>query len=69
MTPAADLPPDSAPDFPPAFAQVRYRLPALLREVGLDRSSAAFAMEKLDQATITLLYERHRLRRESDRRQ
>ena len=69
MSATADLPPDSAPEFPSPSAGVRYSLPALLREVGLDRSSAAFAMEKLDQATITLLYERHRLRRESDRRQ
>jgi len=68
MSVAANIPPEPATDSLSPFAEVRYNLPALLREVGQDRSSAAFAMEKLDQATITRLFERHRLRREAHRR-
>jgi hypothetical protein len=46
------------------FAEVRYSLATLMREVKRDRASAAFAMEKLDQPTINLLFERQRLRRD-----
>ena len=52
-------------DFPAPLPEARYSLPALLREVKRDRSSAAFAMEKLDQPTINLLFERQRLRRDA----
>lgn len=46
------------------FVDVRYSLAALLREVKQDRSSATFAMEKLDQITINLLFQQHRAHRE-----
>ena len=59
--PAAD--PEEDSNSP--FAEVRYSLAALLREVKRDRASAAFAMEKLDQPTINLLFERQRLRRDA----
>jgi len=60
------VPPEEnlAPDSAPPFVDVRYSLAALLREVKLDRSSATFAMEKLDQATINLLFQQHRAHRE-----
>jgi hypothetical protein len=47
------------------FVEIRYSLPALLREVKRDRASTAFAMEKLDQAAINTLFEQHLARRES----
>jgi hypothetical protein len=63
-------PSDSAPEpEAPAFAEVRYSLPALLREVKRDRASTAFAMEKLDQTAITSLFEQQRARRDSSSRQ
>jgi hypothetical protein len=43
---------------------MRWSLPVLLDEVKRDRSSAAFAMEKLDQATINLLFAQQRSRRD-----
>ena len=46
------------------FVDVRYSLPALLQEVKQDRSSATFAMEKLDQAAINLLFQQHRAHHE-----
>lgn len=45
------------------FALSRYSLPGLLREVKRDRASAAFAMEKLDQAAINELFADRRKRR------
>ena len=54
------------PDFRSPFVEVRYSLSAMMTEVGRDRASAAFAMEKLDQATISLLFERQRLRRDAN---
>jgi len=49
------------------FADVRYSLPELLREVNRDRASRAFAMEKLDQPSITTLFEQQqRARRDAD---
>jgi hypothetical protein len=65
MTESPAAPPESEPDFASPFAEVRYPLPTLLAEVTRDRSSAAFAMEKLDQSTINLLFERQRLRRDA----
>ena len=45
------------------LAEVRYSLPELLRDVKLDRSSSLFSMEKLDQDTISRLFEQHQTRR------
>jgi hypothetical protein len=45
------------------FAEVRYSLPELLRDVKIDRSSGLFSMEKLDQDTISRLYEQQLSRR------
>ncbi len=62
----------SAPDEPPEkqdedskspFAEIRYSLPELLRDVKIDRSSGLFSMEKLDQDTISRLYEQQHSRR------
>ena len=63
-------PPSREPesDAPSAFSEVRYSLPALLREVKRDRASTAFAMEKLDQAAINSLFEQQRARRDSSPR-
>jgi len=60
-----EFPPDSEPVVRSPFVEVRYSLPALMKEVIRDRSSAAFAMEKLDQPTINLLFESQRLRRDT----
>ena len=65
MPDSSESPPESEPDFSSPFVEVRYSLPALMKEVTRDRSSAAFAMEKLDQPTINLLFERQRLRRDA----
>jgi hypothetical protein len=48
------------------FADVRYSLPELLREVSRDRASRAFAMEKLDQPSITTLFEQQQQRASRD---
>ncbi len=55
--PPAPLPPGAESDPVMPFVEVRYSLPELLREVNRDRASSAFAMEKLDQPTITALFE------------
>ncbi len=51
----------SSPDFEShsnqPFVVVRFSLPELLREVKRDRASSAFAMEKLNQPSITALFE------------
>ena len=62
----SDHPKDSDTDSSSPFIEVRYSLADLLREVKRDRASAAFAMEKLDQPTINLLFERQRLRRDAN---
>jgi hypothetical protein len=41
------------------FAEVKYSLPELLRDVNVDRSSSLFSMEKLDQDAISRLFEQH----------
>ncbi len=57
-------PPDKAEeDTASAFAEIRYSLPELLRDVKIDRSSGLFSMEKLDQDTISRLYEQQHSRR------
>jgi hypothetical protein len=55
----------ATPSPPPAVTpvEVRYSLPELLRELEQERSSQAFAMEKLDQAEITKLFKKTRARR------
>lgn len=58
----------ATPDLDPAetpFVEIRYSLPALLRETKRDRASTAFAMEKLDQAAINTLFEQQQSRRDS----
>jgi hypothetical protein len=65
--PTPEEPPlESETDSNSPFVEIRYSLPALMREVKRDRASAAFAMEKLDQATINLLFERQRSRRDAN---
>lgn len=59
---AGSPPPVPGTDSP--FAEVKYSLPELLRDVKIDRSSSQFSMEKLDQDTISRLYEQHRRHRE-----
>ena len=55
--PKESIPADPDADSSKPFADVRYSLPELLREVKRDRASSAFAMEKLDQPAITALFE------------
>lgn len=62
-------PPETEADTPSPFADVRYSLPALMREVHRDRASVTFAMEKLDQAAINLLFKQHRSHRDAHRDQ
>ena len=50
------------------FAEVKYSLPELLRDVKIDRSSSLFSMEKLDQDTISQLFEQHNSPRAPSRR-
>ena len=50
--------PESSPPAAAALAEVRYSLPALLREVHLERNARAFAGEKLDQVEISKLYQK-----------
>lgn len=44
------------------FAEVHYSLPELLQDVKRDRTSLAFAMEKLDQAAINSLFDQQQAR-------
>lgn len=68
------MPDHEKPSPPPALAggaplaEVRYSLPALLREVQLERAAAAFTMERLDQMEITKLFEKRKPRRALKRR-
>jgi hypothetical protein len=50
--------PTPEPSAPPTgvAAEVKYSLPAMLRELTADRATATFAMEKLDQAEIGKLF-------------
>jgi hypothetical protein len=66
MPPPQNSVPASGPDSLTPFVEVRYPLPALLRDVQRDRASSAFAMEKLDQAAITMLFEQQRVRRDAN---
>ena len=65
MPPSPSVPPESPANSRPALVETRYSLPALLEEVKRDRSSAAFAMEKLDQPSINLLFEQQRARHDA----
>lgn len=47
----------------PGLAEVRYSLPALLRDVQVERNAAAYAFEKLDQLEIAKLFKKNRVRR------
>lgn len=53
----------SAPAPATGLAEVRYSLPELLREIAQERSSHAFAMEKLGHAEIGKLFSQPRKRR------
>lgn len=55
--------PDPEPLPAAPLAEVRYSLPALLREVQIERTAAAFAGEKLAQVEITKLYQKRTLPR------
>jgi hypothetical protein len=44
-------------------AEVRYSLPALLRELTVERAASTFAMEKLDQTEIGKLFKNKAQRR------
>jgi hypothetical protein len=44
-------------------AEVRYSLPALLRELTVERAAGTFAMEKLDQTEIGKLFKNKAQRR------
>jgi hypothetical protein len=57
-----ELFPEQEMDLNSQFAEVKYSLPELLRDVKLDRSSSLFSMEKLDQDTISRLFEQHHSR-------
>ncbi len=60
---------DHAPVSTPGLTEVRYSLPELLRELTQERSSLAFAMEKLEQAEIGKLFSQPRKRRALKSRQ
>lgn len=60
--PASDSPPPRPVSAAP-LAEVRYPLPELLREVQVERATASFAMEKLDQVEIAKLFEKRKVRR------
>ena len=66
MSPLAESPPESETDVHSPFVEVRYSLPTLLQEVKRDRMSGTFAMEKLDQPTINVLFEHQRSRRDAN---
>jgi hypothetical protein len=65
MSPLRNVP---DPDSKSPFDAVKYSLPELLRDVKLDRTSSLFSMEKLDQDTISRLFEQRKSRRESSQR-
>jgi hypothetical protein len=63
MSPPEELFPESELEATAQFAEVKYSLPELLRDVKLDRTSSLFSMEKLDQDTISRLFEQYQSRR------
>jgi len=61
MDPTAKPAPAAQPTV--VIAEVKYSLPAMLRELAADRATATFAMEKMDQVEIGKLFKakpRHR---------
>lgn len=48
---------------PPVITEVRYSLPELLAELQLERTSGAFAQEKLHQVEIEQLFQNRKKRR------
>jgi hypothetical protein len=74
MSAPKDPPSDRVPPDDPGqgsaspFAEIKYSLPELLRDVKIDRSSSLFSMEKLDQDTISQLFEQHNSPRAPSRR-
>jgi hypothetical protein len=63
VSPKEETPADPGQDSNSPFAEVKYSLPELLGDVKLDRSSSLFSMEKLDQDTISRLFEQNNARR------
>jgi len=63
MSTPEKTPPGPGEDSSSPFAEVKYALPELLQDVKLDRSSSLFSMEKLDQDTISRLFEQNNARR------
>ena len=62
MKPSSDESSHPAPNVS-VISEVRYSLPDLLREVQHERNAAVFAMEKLDRAEISKLFQKNRPRR------
>jgi len=65
VSPPEKIPQGPGQDSASPFAEVKYSLPELLQDVKLDRSSSLFSMEKLDQDTISRLFEQNNARRAS----
>jgi hypothetical protein len=65
MSRPEDTPPAPESESSSPFPEVKYSLPELLRDVKVDRSSSLFSMEKLDQDTISRLFEQNNARRAS----
>lgn len=65
MKPPEEQPPGAESDSSSPFAEVKYSLAELLRDVKLDRSTSLFSMEKLDQDTISRLFEQNNVHRAS----
>lgn len=59
MKPPEEPSPEPESDSVSPFAEVKYSLPELMRDVKLDRSTSLFSMEKLDQDTISRLFEQN----------
>lgn len=59
-----DDPAPTAPESPqPGLQEVRYSLPELLAELRLERTTGAFAQEKLHQVEIAKLFPKRKQRR------
>jgi len=69
MKPPEEPSPAPESDSSSPFAEVKYSLPELMRDVKLDRSTSLFSMEKLDQDTISRLFEQNNTLRASKTRE
>ena len=49
-------PPTAPPSAAPVISEVRYSLPALLKELVYERTTGSLAMEKLNQGEITRMF-------------